>query len=1137
MNSQTSHGLHDDPLWYKDAIIYEAHVRAFNDSNADGYGDFKGLAEKLDYLEDLGVTAIWLLPFFPSPWKDDGYDIADFRSVHPAYGTLRDFQHFLREAHRRNLRVITELVINHTSDQHEWFQKSRRAEPGSSWRDFYVWSDNPDKYSGTRIIFKDFEPSNWSWDPVAKSYYWHRFYSHQPDLNFDSPLVRRTVIRTLDYWAQMGVDAFRLDAIPYLYEREGTSCENLTETHIFLKELRQHMDATYPGRMFLAEANMWPEDAVAYFGTGNECHMSFHFPLMPRLFMALRLEDRLPIVEILKRTPAIPETCQWAMFLRNHDELTLEMVTDEERDYMYRVYASDQRARINLGIRRRLAPLLGNDRARIEVMNALLFSMPGTPVLYYGDEIGMGDNVYLGDRNGVRTPMQWSPDRNAGFSSANPQRLYLPVNIDPAYHYEAINVESQQESSNSLLNWTKRLIALRKRYKAFGRGTLEFLYPSNQRVLAFIRRYQDEVILVVVNLSRFAQAVELDLSKFKGFTPVEMFGRTDFPAVGENFYPLTIGPSSFFWFSLDQRAVPVATKTPVAELKEVAIPVLTFSAAADLWNADGHAQLATVFPSYLPRCRWFRGVDRRLRSVRVIDAAPLQTGKSALLLIQVEYTTGDPESYFVPVALVPASQSGERPFQSPSAVIAQVQIGSAAPSALVDAASDEGASQALLETFAKRKRLRGQHGAFVASHTRRFRQLWGGSHPDFTPTAMSSCEVNSSIRFGDRFVLKTLRQIQAGPHPGVEFGQYLAGDPARALSFVAPFAGDLVYQRDTGDPVTVALLHGFVPNTGTAWEATVRAMADYLDQIRNKPELLPELESLSPTSIYALDFALKPPPSLAAELIGSYTATVEIMASRLAQMHAVLAAPTANAAFSPEPFNDFYRQGLYHGYLGLAGRRLEFVRQRLSEMDDEVRALAEKVLELEPAILDKFKAIFERRIHSMRTRFHGRLHLGHILLTENGDMSIFDFEGDPNIHLSERRIKRCCLRDVASMLASFGYAARVAMSNFIALTGGSGPSEADVRVYTRFWYSHVSAAWIRAYWKAADGASYMPSAANDAETLLTTYLLERAMLDIRPDIESKPEFAGMPFRLIIHLLNAEPRQAALLSKVEIEKSK
>jgi maltose alpha-D-glucosyltransferase/alpha-amylase len=494
--------LQGDPLWYKDAILYELHVRAFSDSNRDGMGDFRGLGEKLDYLEDLGVTAIWLLPFFPSPWKDDGYDISDFRTVHPSYGTLKDFQWFLKEAHRRGLRVITELVINHTSDQHTWFQRSRRAEPGSRWRDFYVWSDTPEKYLGTRIIFKDFESSNWTWDPIAKAYFWHRFYSHQPDLNFDNPLVRRTMFRTLDYWSEMGVDGFRLDAIPYLYEREGTNCENLPETHQFLKDLRRHMDEHYPNRMLLAEANMWPEDAIAYFQDGNECQMAFHFPLMPRLFMALRLEDRFPIVEILRRTPAIPENCQWALFLRNHDELTLEMVTDEERDYMYRVYAADQRARINLGIRRRLAPLLGNDRPRIELMNAMLFSLPGTPVLYYGDEIGMGDNIYLGDRNGVRTPMQWSPDRNAGFSAANPQQLYLPVNIDPTYHYETVNVESQQSTPHSLLSWMKRLVLLRKQYKAFGRGTLEFLQPSNPRILAFVRRFEDELILVVANLSR-----------------------------------------------------------------------------------------------------------------------------------------------------------------------------------------------------------------------------------------------------------------------------------------------------------------------------------------------------------------------------------------------------------------------------------------------------------------------------------------------------------------------------------------------------------------------------------------------------------------------------------------------------------
>src|SRR5213082_3365855 len=549
-----------DPLWYKDAIIYELHVRTFHDSNADGIGDFRGLMEKLDYLQELGISAIWLLPFYPSPLKDDGYDIANYLDVNPNYGTLDDFRVFLDAAHERGLRVITELVINHTSDQNPWFKKSRRAAPGSPEREVYVWSDNPEKYKDARIIFKDFETSNWSWDPIAQSYYWHRFYSHQPDLNFDNPAVREVVERVCDFWLKLGVDGVRLDAIPYLYEREGTNCENLPETHVYLKKLRAHIDAHFSGRMLLAEANQWPEDAVAYFGNGDESHMNFHFPLMPRMFMALQMEDRFPIIDILEQTPPIPDNCQWAMFLRNHDELTLEMVTDEERDYMYRVYATDPHARINLGIRRRLAPLLANSRRKIELLNTLLFSMPGTPIIYYGDEIGMGDNFYLGDRNGCRTPMQWSPDRNAGFSRANPQQLYLPITIDPEYHYEAVNVENQQKNLSSLLWWTRRVIAMRRNFKAFSRGALEFLHPDNAKVLAFLRRYQDETILVVVNLSRFAQSAELDLARFAGQVPMEVFSRNLFRPIRKSRYVITMGPHAHYWFALhspiDGRRMP-----------------------------------------------------------------------------------------------------------------------------------------------------------------------------------------------------------------------------------------------------------------------------------------------------------------------------------------------------------------------------------------------------------------------------------------------------------------------------------------------------------------------------------------------------------------------------------------------------
>ncbi|MGA9567849.1 MAG: maltose alpha-D-glucosyltransferase [Candidatus Korobacteraceae bacterium] len=537
------------PLWYKDAVIYQVHVRAMYDSNGDGIGDFRGLAQKLDYLQDLGISAIWLMPFFPSPLRDDGYDISDYTSVHPSYGTLDDFKVFLDAAHHRGIRVIIELVLNHTSDQHPWFQESRKSVDNPR-RDWYVWSDTDTRYRGVRIIFLDTENSNWAWDPISKAYYWHRFFSHQPDLNYDNPAVREEMWNVMKFWLDLGVDGFRLDAVPYLVEREGTSCENLPETHAVLKELRRLLDENYPGRLLLAEANQWPADLRAYFGEGDEFHMAFHFPLMPRMFMGLKLEDRKPITEILQQTPAIPESCQWCLFLRNHDELTLEMVTDMERDYMYDEYAQTKGMRLNLGIRRRLAPLLDNDRRRIELMTGMLLSLPGTPVIYYGDEIGMGDNIYLGDRNGVRTPMQWDGSWNAGFSSADPESLYAALILNPVYGYQAVNVASQKRLQHSLLSWMRRIIQVRKSTSIFGRGSIEFLYPENHRVLAYLRQVDRETILVVNNLSASAQAVELDLSRFKGNILVEMFGRNIFPRVGSLPYLLTLGPYQFYWFRL-----------------------------------------------------------------------------------------------------------------------------------------------------------------------------------------------------------------------------------------------------------------------------------------------------------------------------------------------------------------------------------------------------------------------------------------------------------------------------------------------------------------------------------------------------------------------------------------------------------
>ncbi|HEY7270451.1 MAG TPA: maltose alpha-D-glucosyltransferase, partial [Dehalococcoidia bacterium] len=689
--------IHRDPLWFKDAIIYEAHVRAFYDSNEDGVGDFRGLTEKLDYLQDLGVTAIWLLPFYPSPLLDDGYDIADYTAVHPAYGDLRDARLFIREAHRRGLRVITELVCNHTSDQHPWFQRARRAKRGSAARNFYVWSDDPEKYQDARVIFKDFETSNWTWDPVAGQYYWHRFYRHQPDLNFESPQVQKAILAVMETWLELGVDGLRLDAVPYLYEREGTNCENLPQTFEFLRKLRAHIDSRFADRMLLAEANQWPEDAVAYFGDGDMCHMAYHFPVMPRLFMSIHMEDRFPVFDILRQTPAIPENCQWAMFLRNHDELTLEMVTDEERDYMYRVYANEQQMRINLGIRRRLAPLLGNHRRRIELMNGLLFSLPGTPVIYYGDEIGMGDNIYLGDRNGVRTPMQWSGDRNAGFSRANPQKLYLPIIIDPEYHYETVNVQAQRDNPHSLLWWTKRLIALRKRYKAFGRGSLEFLQPDNRKVLAFVRSYENERILVIANLSRFVQGVELDLSAYQGQVPVEMFGRVDFPPVADRPYFVTLGPHSFYWFSLEQAREPLR----VVDVAPDGMPTLLSAGPwQSLFQEEPERSVTLALTAFLERQRWFAGKSQGIRSLNVTEHIELRTrhGRHALLcLLDVQYNDGGSGMYFLPLAMAPAEAGDAVLRDSPRAVMARVKGYEDGPDGvLYDATVDEEVTAALL---------------------------------------------------------------------------------------------------------------------------------------------------------------------------------------------------------------------------------------------------------------------------------------------------------------------------------------------------------------------------------------------------------------------------------------------------------
>ncbi len=737
-------GSATDPLWYKDAVIYEIHVRAFMDSNGDGIGDFQGLISKLDYLQDLGVTCLWILPFFPSPLRDDGYDIADYVNVNPSYGSIADFQQFLNEAHLRSMQVMIELVINHTSDQHPWFQAARNSPPGSPERDMYVWSDTQELYKGVRIIFTDTEKSNWTWDEVAQQYYWHRFFSHQPDLNFDNPRVMEEVLNAMRFWMDMGVDALRLDAIPYLVERDGTSCENVPETHVKIKQIRAVIDAEYENRLVLAEANMWPADVRPYFGDGDECHMAFHFPLMPRIYMALRQEDRLPITDIMAQTPAIPDNCQWGLFLRNHDELTLEMVTDDERDYMYLAYSADPRMRINVGIRRRLAPLVDNNRRRIELLNSLLLSFPGTPIMYYGDEIGMGDNIYLGDRNGVRTPMQWNSDRNAGFSKAVPAKLYFPVIMDPIWGYQAINVEAQQSDQSSLLHWTRNMIALRKLFQVFGRGTLEFLHPENRKILAYVRRYDpyaasaaetaatapasspsSETVLCVANLSRFAQPVSLDLSQFAGMQPVEMLGYVAFPPITVAPYPLTIAPYSFLWLELQQAPQQAEAPAPLStEGLEDEVPALDLLTKgwSGLLSGHGLTLLQEALPKYLPNQRWFGAKSRTIAKVRVeewvdlpgiaqqgtmphdtasvliLPTAALPSASTigpALFFLELTYTDGSEQTYQLPLAFTTGTDAETILASAPSSVLATLHTPTGL-AVLHDAVSREDLRQTLL---------------------------------------------------------------------------------------------------------------------------------------------------------------------------------------------------------------------------------------------------------------------------------------------------------------------------------------------------------------------------------------------------------------------------------------------------------
>jgi maltose alpha-D-glucosyltransferase/alpha-amylase len=1098
--------LEDDPLWFKDAVIYQLHVKAFMDSGADGMGDFKGLHQKLDYLQSLGVTAIWLLPFYPSPLRDDGYDIAEYTGIHPAYGSLQDFKAFLRAAHRRGLRVITELVINHTSDRHEWFQQARRAPAGSNRRNFYVWNDSWEKYQEARIIFQDFETSNWTWDDTAGAYYWHRFYAHQPDLNYDNPQVHKAVFRVLDFWLKMGVDGLRLDAVPYLYEREGTNCENLPETHAFLKKLRAYIDARYQNRMLLCEANQWPEDAAAYFGDGDEGHMNFHFPLMPRLFMALRMEDSFPIIDILEQTPDIPETCQWAIFLRNHDELTLEMVTDEERDYMYRVYADNPQMRINLGIRRRLAPLLENHRRRIELMNGLLLSLPGTPVIYYGDEIGMGDNIYLGDRDGVRTPMQWSADRNAGFSRANPQQLYLPPVVDPEFHYEFVNVEGQDKNRHSLLWWMRRLIALRRRFKAFSRGRLTFLHPENQSVLAFVRSYDGENLLVAANLSRFVQFVELDLAAFANAVPVEMFGITEFPAIEKSPYGLTLGPHSFYWFYLQSSAPAGGEQAAGTDAAEAYRVLETKAGWQEIVKGRLRTELEKVLADYVRSQRWFGGKALSFRAARIRDAIPLANGarEALLLFLEMGYVGRESETYVVPVVYVPAQLALDLMGERPEAVIARIKIQQKTEEGfLMDAPADADFCLGLLQRIAQHRRIKGRSGIVAAHATAALQPILGSADKLPAPANLRGEQSNTSILYGDKFVLKLFRRLQDGVNPDLQIGLYLT---RKGFAHIPPVAGYIEYRQPKQEPKTLGVLQGYVANQGDAWEYSLSQLDRYFEKIIARGAAR-EAAAVPPAAL--LPLAAAPLPEAVADVTGFYPEAVRKLGERTAQMHLALADAGDDPAFEPIRFTKLYQRSLYQSMRTICRRNFALLRRRLPHLPETLRARAARLTEQETALLGAFRRLTDIRITALRTRCHGDYHLGQVLYTGK-DFVIIDFEGEPARPVSERLIKRSPLRDVAGMLRSFHYAACAALLA-TETRGWIQPENRGVLAsWADYWYRWMGAVFLKAYLQAAGEGGFLPADAAQAEVLLESYLLEKAVYELGYELNNRPDWVGIP---------------------------
>jgi maltose alpha-D-glucosyltransferase/alpha-amylase len=984
-------------------------------------------------------------------------------------------RHFVREAHARGIRVITELVVNHTSDQHPWFQRARRAKPGSAWRDFYVWSDTDQKYTGTRIIFLDTERSNWTWDPVANAYYWHRFYSHQPDLNFDNPQVLKAVLSVMRFWLQIGVDGLRLDAVPYLVEREGTNNENLPETHDVLKKIRAELDRTYPGRMLLAEVNQWPEDVKEYFGDGDECHMAFHFPLMPRMYMAIAREDRFPISDIMRQTPPIPEICQWAVFLRNHDELTLEMVTDSERDYLWQTYASDRRARLNLGIRRRLWPLLERDRRRVELMNSLLLSMPGTPVIYYGDEIGMGDNIHLGDRNGVRTPMQWSPDRNGGFSRADPAALVLPPIMDPLYGYDAVNVEAQSRDPHSILNWTRRMLAVRSRHPAFGRGTLTLLYPKNRKILAYLREYKGDTLLCVANVAHSPQAVELDLSHFVGRAPVELNAGTSFPPIGELPYLLTLPPYGFYWFALATASDWPSWHTPAPEpLPEFVTMVIRDSLAKALATPGSKVIEDDALPQYIAKRRWFGLKDEKIEAVRIADFIDIGDQDREILLTEIEVkTSGGLSRWQLPMAVLwedePSAALPNR------LALARIRRGPR-PGLLTDAFSLPSFAHRVVAALAQDLSFESPAGTLRFEPTPSGRELLVTLR-DGDVNWLAAEQSNSSLTVGDAVMLKLFRRISPGIHPEAEMCRYLT---AQGFANTPPLLGDILRVSSDGTPHTLAIAVGFIRNQGDAWSWTLDHLTRVLDQI-------------DPS---------QPAKETEADLLSECEAIAAAIGHRLGEMHAVLGRETDNQAFAPVRAEADHADEWARKTVERLEKALRSLEQMRDWKRDEDRERAKALLQLRERLTAAVRKLAKSGTGTLMTRVHGDFHLGQVLVA-SGDVYIIDFEGEPATSTAERRAKSSPLRDVAGLVRSLDYAGATMIDR---KNVGAMPVDETARhhLITEF-RTRANAAFLREYW-AASGLH-----GSEAErALLDLFLIEKAAYEIAYEAANRPTWIGVP---------------------------